>query len=171
MSVYKPIPGDPLERQSSDRLLRVFLYKFFRGTHVVKANYFDKNTRSLSDKKKWHFKFSGPYFANPDELVIMDRSVLSNAFFQNAEKIFWVKGARVEKRIPPQISCTTPKDFSDYFLNPETALQFYSEALYVFDISFSWYICIRNSLLLESRDDYDFMYFCYMKDRRTLTAG
>lgn len=162
MNSSNEVSGTPLSTDLNIRVLNVFLYRFFRGSHAARTTYFDKNILGFSEKKKWQFKYSGPFYSKENKVTHVDRTILSSLFFKEINSVFWLRGGRIKKRIPPQVYCSNSDQISEYFLTYEKARSFFCEAFYIFDSSFSWYIMVNDSLRTEAKDDYDFTYF-FMK--------
>lgn len=158
------IPGRSLDSVLAGKMHKVFLYKFFRGTHVYKKPVFDTSIRKFSEKRKWSFNFSGPYIDGHLHSVTCDRSVLLAPFFKDANTIFWFEGGRFDKNGPHRFFCAESRDLSEYFYDPMRSEVYSSGLLYIFDKSFDWFIHVRDSLVAFPKDQSDYVFNLYSRN-------
>ncbi|MCC4607772.1 hypothetical protein LL967_07795 [Xanthomonas campestris pv. zinniae] len=157
------IPGRPLDEGLSGRMHRVFLYKFFRGSHAYRKPIFDVSKREFSEKKLWNFNLSGPYIDDHLNSMICDRGILLAPFFKKTDSVFWFEGGRMDKKHPHNFFCAKPEDLSDYFFDPIRSQVYSSGLLYIFDTSFCWFIRVRDSLVASPKDQSDYVFNLHSK--------
>jgi hypothetical protein len=157
-------PGFLLDPESSSRLHRVFLYKFFRGSHAIKEIFFDKRSMAFSNEMKWKFNYSGPYLGSHFKDFVTDRSIFSRDFFQHEERVFIFEGGRFNKKNPQQFYCAKPNDVEYFFQHSSDMTLYGSDVLYVFGGGFDWFIHVRASLKPNYIDETDYIYQYYSKN-------
>lgn len=164
LMINMKLPGFLLDLETSTRLHRVFLYKFFRGSHVVKEKYFDKESMGLSTGMRWRFNYSGPYLGTYFKEIVTDRSVFSRDFFRREGCVYIFEGGRYNKNKPQQFHCAKSNEVEYFFQQSPDIFLYGSDVLYVFGRGFDWFIHVRASLKPNHIDDADYIYQYYSKN-------
>lgn len=155
------LPGSLLDPETSSRIHKIFLYKFFRGSYAVKKTYFDRATMEFSTQKKWHFHTSGPYFTNDFKNFVTDRDIINTNLIATENNILIFEGGRTRGKKSPQFYCAEPEDVRKFFQKSEIMKLYSSDNLYIIGGRFDWFIHIRSSLKHPPRDDADYLYHLY----------
>jgi hypothetical protein len=162
---YPIYPGELLDSSSCERVLRVFLFKFFRKEHVTWQPQFDRAARSMSKKKYRRFIFKGPYWGESLlNATSVDRSWMKGDFFLSRQKVFFMPHF-VKKGEFKRIYRVDPQSLSRYF-NEEQPLGTDVEFSYVFDSSFTWFLYIQDSIRPGGVDDADFSMRLYVRPQQ-----
>ncbi|WP_146185456.1 hypothetical protein [Acidovorax sp. HMWF029] len=165
------LPGRMIDVKSSGRLHRIFLYKFFKGSHAYRKNSFDKATMSFSSKKTWKFNLSGPFLGGDSVCFVGDRSVLDEKFFEEEGEVCFFEAGRFDRKNPPKFYCVGAPEARIFLQEPKFMTTYSSDLLYVVGKKFNWFLHIRASLKFGANDDSDYIYNLYVRKSKLYSVG